>query len=232
MAHVTLELGGKSPNIVFADADLPTALDAASRAILVLSGQACVAGSRLLVEDAIHDEFVERLGETFTELARTNGETETVAPLISGTQFDRVRGYIEAGIAEGATLVAGDQPEGLAGYYVAPTLFDDVKPEMRIFKEEIFGPVLAVTPFSTEEEAVRLANATQYGLAAGLWTGSVSRMLRVIPQLEVGMVYANGYLNAGVEAPFGGFKVSGLGKEKGRLSMLEYSRVKAITISY
>jgi acyl-CoA reductase-like NAD-dependent aldehyde dehydrogenase len=143
-----------------------------------------------------------------------------------------VRGYIEAGISEGARVVAGGVDGEAGGFYVDPVLFDDVRPDMKIFQEEIFGPVLAVTPFSSEEEAIELANATSYGLAAGLWTGSVSRLLRVVPQLEVGMVYVNGYLNAGVEAPFGGYKLSGFGHEKGRLAMEEYVRVKAVTVSF
>lgn len=232
MCHLTLELGGKSPNIIFADANLETALNMASVAITVLSGQACVAGSRLLVAEEIHEQFVEGLTKRFAEMRDPGDGVEPVSPLISSKQFDRVRGYIDKGVAEGAELTTEEQPDDASGFYVAPALFDNVTPDMTIFKEEIFGPVLAVTPFSSEEEAIRLANDTAFGLAAGLWTGSASRILRVAQQLEVGMIYVNGYLNAGVEAPFGGYKLSGIGHEKGRLAMDEYLRVKAITISY
>ena len=232
MCHVTLELGGKSPHIIFADADIPAAVESAVNVIMIGSGQACVAGSRLLVAAEIYDEVVKRLADRFRALARGDGGEERVAPLVSGRQESRVRGYIEAGIAEGATVAAQGPASDEPGYYVEPTLFTDVRPEMRIFQEEIFGPVLAVTPFSEEAEAIRLANDTSYGLAAGMWTSSISRALRVVPQIEAGAVYVNGYLNTGIESPIGGFKLSGLGHEKGRLAMDEYLRHKSVAVSF
>lgn len=232
MCQLTLELGGKSANIVFPDADLDLATESLVSAITYGTGQVCSAASRLLVAAEVHDEVVERVRQSFHRIEEAAEDAGGMAPLISAEQQSRVLGYVRTGVREGATLVTGDAENDRPGFYVRPALFTGVNPEMSIFSEEIFGPVLAVSRFEDEDEAVRLANATDYGLAAGLWTESVRRVLRIVPKLDVGMVYVNGYLNGGVESPVAGRRLSGIGHEKGRLALETYLRIKTVALSY
>jgi aldehyde dehydrogenase (NAD+) len=228
-----LELGGKSPNIVMADADLDAALPVLTSSILQNCGQTCSAGSRLLVHESLHGELVERLAERFAATSIGPGHADPgIGPLISATQHGRVLGLIEAGRSEARLVAGGGRPEGDAygeGYFVAPTLFDDVPAEARIAREEIFGPVLAVTPFSTDAEAIALANGTDYGLVAGLWTRDLGRAHRFIRDLDCGQVMVNTFSN-GVELPFGGRKKSGYGVEKGFEALEGFTRVKGAVV--
>jgi betaine-aldehyde dehydrogenase len=233
---VSLELGGKSPNIVFADADMETAIDYALFAIFYGSGQVCSAGSRLLLEESIHDEFVTRLVERAKQIRVGDGfdpNTE-MGPLISAQHLERVKSYIRIGVEEGATLLCGgdtpaDVPAG--GYYLSPTIFDHTRPDMRIVQEEIFGPVLVVQTFSDEAEAIRLANDTVYGLAAGVFTQDVAKAHRVIRKVRAGITWINTYHPTYNEAPWGGYKQSGLGRELGTYGFEEYTEVKQINVN-
>jgi acyl-CoA reductase-like NAD-dependent aldehyde dehydrogenase len=229
---VSLELGGKSPNIVFADADLKQAVRGAYWGIFLNSGQACQAGSRLLVQRAVHDEVVERL----VELANTSrigdplDEKTMIGPVVDEGQMGTVMHYIDAGRSEGATLAAGG--ERLDGLFVQPTIFDDVQPEMAVAREEIFGPVLSVLAFDDEADAVRIANDSQFGLAAGVWTKDIDVALRTTKALRAGTVWVNAYHDAGLAfvMPFGGYKTSGFGRELGREGLDEYFETKAVHI--
>jgi aldehyde dehydrogenase (NAD+) len=223
-----LELGGKSANIVFADADLDRVVPHALT-ICTGAGQQCAALSRLLVQDEIHDELLARVAEQM----RLRVPGERLAPMTTEAQFDKVLEYFEVAEQDGARLVAGGRPAGgdlAAGRYVEATVYADVTPSMRIFQEEIFGPVLAVSRFSTEEEAVALANDSEYGLVAGVWTADSGRALRVASRLESGQVIVNGG-TTGIETPFGGYKASGLGREKGFESLLHYTQLKTTVVS-
>lgn len=227
---VHLELGGKSPNIVFADADLESAVESAAT-VCVSAGQQCSALSRLLVQDSIHDEFIERVGIVMRD--RTPGTR--LGPLATPAQFERVLSFFDTARDEGARLVTGGQalPGSSANggaRFVEATLYADVDPSMRLFTEEVFGPVLAATPFRTEQEAIALANESDFGLAASVWTADSSRALRVAGALHVGQVSVNGGA-LGIDVPFGGFKDSGIGREKGFEALRGYTRVKSIVIS-
>ncbi|AFH65908.1 aldehyde dehydrogenase family protein [Paenibacillus caseinilyticus] len=235
--NISLELGGKSPNIVFADADFETAVDYALFAIFANSGQVCAAGSRLLLEESIHDRFVERLVER-AKLIRTgpgNEEGVEMGPLVSEAHMEKVLHYIELGRQEGAKLVCGGSrmtAEGLdRGYFVEPTIFTDVTPEMRIVREEIFGPVLVVQKFKDEEEAVRIANDSDYGLAAGVFSTDGAKALRVVKRLRAGITWINTFHNAYNEAPWGGYKQSGIGRGLGTRGLSEFTEVKQININ-
>jgi (Z)-2-((N-methylformamido)methylene)-5-hydroxybutyrolactone dehydrogenase len=238
LVPVTLELGGKSPNIVFADADFERAAVGALAGIFGASGQTCIAGSRLLVERPIHD----RMLQTLTERARTIRLGDPLDPATDmGTaanepHYRRILGYIERARADGARAVAGGgeaRGPGLdPGYFIEPTIFAGVKHTMEIAQEEVFGPVLAVMPFDDEAEAIRLANGTRYGLAAGVWTESLPRALRMTRALQAGQIWVNTYRALAVQVPFGGFKDSGFGREKGEQALDEYLASKNVMIDF
>ncbi len=233
---VNLELGGKSPNIVFADADPAAAVPVVVNSIIQNAGQTCSAGSRMLVQRRVHDEWVERVSARMREVKLGPGlEDPELGPLISEGQLNRVMGYLDVARREGAEVVAGGGRPGdsklAKGHFVQPTLVDRVKPEMRIAQEEVFGPVLAVLPFDEVEEAAALANATEYGLVAAIWTRDLSRAHSLARQLKVGQVYVNTYgAGGGVEFPFGGYKKSGFGREKGLEALLTYTQVKNVCV--
>lgn len=228
---VTLELGGKSPNLVFADADIERAVPVIANSILQNAGQTCSAGSRLLVHESVHAEVVERLKSSFASLRVGNAlDDPDLGPLITGPQRDRVASFVDE--ARDATVVTGGQPLEGPGYFYAPTIIDGVAPGTPMFCEEVFGPVLAVTAFSDTDEAVELANGTDYGLVSGVWTSNVSTAERMLRELVFGQVFVNTYgASGGVELPFGGFKRSGFGREKGFEGLRGFAQVKTGIIS-
>ncbi|MFC0298801.1 aldehyde dehydrogenase family protein [Geobacillus jurassicus] len=230
--RVTLELGGKSPNIIFADADLEQAAKSALFGVFYNSGQVCQAGSRILVEQPIYEEFVVKLADRAKKLKVGPGTDarSDLGPVISREQYDKVLRYIDIGKQEGAKLVAGGSAlDGLGGgYFIEPTVFADVSPSMCIAREEIFGPVAAVIPFQDEEEAVRIANDTIYGLAAAVWTNDIKRALRLAQRVKSGTVWINTYQVLSPTAPFGGYKQSGLGRELGMQALEPYMETKTI----
>jgi aldehyde dehydrogenase (NAD+) len=237
MKRVTMELGGKSPNIVFEDADLGSAANGVVSGILAASGQTCVAGSRLLVQESIHDAFMERLVALFrtARLGDPMSSETQVGPIATRPQLEKILKYIDIAIAEKATLVAGGQrasASGLSeGWFVEPTIFDRVTNRMRIAQEEVFGPVLSVISFKDEEEAVSVGNDVVYGLAAGVWTQSIRRALTMTERLQAGTVWVNTYRANSYMSPFGGYKRSGFGREGGKDMILDYLQVKSVWIS-
>jgi len=237
LKKVTLELGGKSPMVVFPDFDLDIAVDYALFAIYCNSGQVCSAGSRMIVEESIYDEFVKKMAERAKKIRVGPGlEEETeMGPLVSETQMKRVLDYIEIGKKEGAKLVTGgDQPDGEKygkGYYINPTIFSHVKADMRIVQEEIFGPVVVIQKFKDEEEAVALANDSAFGLAGAVFTNDITRAHRVVKQLRAGITWVNAYHNTYTECPWGGYKQSGWGRELGTFGLEAYTEVKQININ-
>ncbi len=232
-ARVTLELGGKSANIVFADADLDAAVSTAIRASFGHSGQMCTAGSRLLVERTILAEFTDRLAEAAARVPMGDGLAGgiSVGPLVSAEQRERVLGYIAQGRAEGAELIVGGAAPGGGGFYVAPTVFTGVHNDMVIAREEIFGPVVGVLGFEDEAEAVRIANDSTYGLSAGIWTTDLSRAHRVAARLTVGTVWVNTYNVFDPALSFGGRKESGVGRDLGDEALRSYLEPKATVVS-
>jgi acyl-CoA reductase-like NAD-dependent aldehyde dehydrogenase len=234
--RVTLELGGKSPNVVFADADLEAAARGAFTGIFYNKGEVCAAGSRLLVERPVHDAFVSTLAERAeaTTLGDPREKGTRMGPVVSAEQMRTVLGYVETGTREGARLVAGgrraDEVNGGRGYFVRPTVFDAVTPEMTIAREEIFGPVLAVLPFDGPDEAAVLANATTYGLAAGVWTRDVGKAHRFARAVRAGTVWINAYNLYDPALPFGGFGQSGFGRELGLDALDAYLETKSVWI--
>jgi 5-carboxymethyl-2-hydroxymuconic-semialdehyde dehydrogenase len=232
---LSMELGGKSPCVVFADADLESALDSALFGVFSLNGERCTAGSRILVERSIYEDFVTRLGARAAAIRvgdPADAATELGA-LISTEHYARVMAYVESGVAEGARLVTGGgRPAHLDnGNFLAPTVFADVEPTMRIFREEIFGPVVTVTAFDDEDEAVRLANDTEYGLAAYLWTNDLKRGHRVAHAIESGMVWINSHNVRDLRTPFGGIKSSGLGREGGHHSLDFFTETRIVHVA-
>jgi (Z)-2-((N-methylformamido)methylene)-5-hydroxybutyrolactone dehydrogenase len=231
--RVTLELGGKSANIVFADADLDQAVGGAISGIFAASGQTCIAGSRLLLQESIHDDFLER----FLKVAATArlgdpmAPATQIGPITTEAQYRRILDYIDIARNEGARCVLGGGPaqvEGVRGKFVQPTVFTDVTPLMRIAQEEVFGPVLSVLRFRDEAQAIEIANDVDYGLAAGVWTESLRRAIRMAEQLEAGTVWVNTYRSTSYTTPFGGYKASGLGRENGIEAIHEYLQVKSV----
>ncbi|KAJ8523551.1 hypothetical protein ONZ45_g61 [Pleurotus djamor] len=229
-ALVSLELGGKSPHLIFESADLDQAANWAALGICYNTGQDCTAGSRLYVQDSIHDKFVDILVRKMKEVKVGDGfRSDTSAgPVVSKTQYDRVWSYIEAGKTAGATVSLGGEKHSEKGYFIPPTVFTNVTPDMKIVQEEIFGPVLSVGRFATEEEAISLANNTTYGLGAGLHSNDASQCIRVSGALEAGTVWINQYNILNNNVPFGGKKQSGIGRELGSYALEEYTSVKAI----
>ncbi|HXT82112.1 MAG TPA: aldehyde dehydrogenase [Acetobacteraceae bacterium] len=237
LKRVTLELGGKSPNIVFDDAVMDDAVKGAISGIFAASGQTCIAGSRLLVQRSIHNEFVDRL-VAFARTARMGNpaDPETqVGPVTTAPQYRKILDYIAIGKSEGAQVALGGGPADKAkfgdGWFVDPTIFTGVSNRMRIAQEEIFGPVLSVIPFADEDEAVAIANDTVYGLAAGVWTQNIRRALLMSERLRAGTVWVNTYRAVSFMSPFGGYKRSGLGRESGQDAIYEYLQQKSVWIS-
>ncbi len=232
--RVALELGGKNPNIVFADAEFDTALDFALNAAYFHAGQVCSAGSRLLVEDDLHDRFVDALVDRVRNIRVGNGfdEDTEMGPVISAEHRSKVEGYLELARKEGAEIVCGGKrPEGEAfqrGYWLEPTVITGVTPEMRIAQEEIFGPVITVEKFSHEDDAVRMANSTPYGLAGGVWTQDFPKGYRVARGLRIGTIWINDFHPYYPEAPWGGFKRSGVGRELSDVGLEEYTELKNV----
>jgi betaine-aldehyde dehydrogenase len=237
LKKVTLELGGKNPNIVFADADFESAVDGALFAAFANQGEVCSAGSRLLVEKKIHKKLVAAMVAKIPRVKLGHGLTPGVkmGPLVSAAHREKVESYIAIGRKEGATLACGGgRPKGAdleKGFFLEPTIFDDATPKMRIAREEIFGPVLSVIPFETEEEAVRIANDTEYGLAAGVWTLNVNRGLRVLRELRAGITWLNTYHPTFNEMPWGGYKQSGNGRELGLYGIQAYLETKQVNVN-
>jgi len=234
--HVTLELGGKSANIVFDDADLSAAVNGVVSGIFAATGQTCIAGSRALIHRPIHDEFVERI-LALAKTARMGDPLDLatqVGPITTQPQYNKVLDYIRIAKEEGAVCKLGGKKAGRAecgaGWFVEPTIFTDVHPGMRIANEEVFGPVLSIIPFDDEEEAIRIANGTIYGLAAGVWTTSMRRALMMSERLEAGTIWVNTYRAVSYLSPFGGYKRSGIGRESGADAIREYLQTKSVWI--
>ena len=234
LAPVQLELGGKSPHVVFQDADIELAAPAIVRALVQNAGQSCSAGSRLLVHGSRHDELVHQLGEQMRRLRIGPGiDDPDLGPLISERQIIHAESMVRRAVADGATVAfGGNRPQGREHqWYLAPTIVVDVKPTAAIFNEEVFGPVLSVSAFEDEEEAIALANSTPYGLVAAVWSTHISRALRVASELRAGQVYVNGYgVGGGVELPFGGMKQSGYGRGKGLEALISYTQLKNVCV--
>jgi aldehyde dehydrogenase (NAD+) len=227
---VTLELGGKSPNIIFADVDLDEAVEGAHMGLFANQGQSCCAGSRVFVDKTVYDQFVEKsiaraekrvVGDPF------DPATE-LGPLVDQMQFDKVMGYIDSGRGEGATLACGGDRIGNRGYFIRPTVFSDVHDEMKIAREEIFGPVMSVIPFNNLDEVIARANRTKYGLAAAVWTRDIKKALAVANGVRAGTIWVNCYNVLDTRAPFGGFKQSGIGRELGEYGLKQYTQVKTV----
>jgi len=237
LKHVGLELGGKSPNIVFEDADLDAAVNGVVSGIFAATGQTCIAGSRLLLQDSIYDDFIARL-IALAKTARMGNPMDPdtqVGPVTTPQQYEKILYYIGVAADEGAKLLLGgkkaETPECGAGRFIEPTIFGDVGRGMRIAQEEVFGPVLAVVRFKDEEEAVAIANDSRYGLGAGVWTGDIARALRMSEKIQSGTVWVNTYRAVSFMAPFGGYKDSGLGRENGAEAIQEYLHTKTVWIN-
>jgi betaine-aldehyde dehydrogenase len=236
LKKVGLELGGKSPNVIFADADLEGAVEWAMIGIFFNQGEVCSAGSRIIVEESLHDRFVERLVQRANAMTIGNPvDNPDMGPLVSAEQMEIVLGYIEKGKKEGARLLCGGgrytEGECAKGFFVRPTIFDNCTSNMAIVREEIFGPVVTVQTFRTEEEAVALANDTDYGLAGAVFTADGARALRVMKEIRAGITWINCYNPTFNEAPWGGYKMSGFGRELGVHGLVEYQEIKQVNIN-
>jgi acyl-CoA reductase-like NAD-dependent aldehyde dehydrogenase len=232
LKRVTLELGGKSPNILFDDANLDRAIEGALRAFCSNSGQVCMAGSRIFVQRGIYDEVIDRLTKAAAahRIGDPLDEATTMGPLISRRQFERVNGYVDIGRGDGASLQFGGRRYDGKGFFVEPTLFADVTSSMRIVREEIFGPVAAIIPFTDEDEVVAMANDTAFGLAAGIWTRDVGRAHSIARRIRAGSIWVNSYLIIDPATPFGGYKQSGIGRELGTGAIDAYTETKSIFV--
>lgn len=234
LKRVTLELGGKSPQLVFDDADMDTAVNGVLAGIFMGLGQSCIAGSRLLVQDAIHDRFVERLvaGMQGVRIGDPFDPRSQLGPMANQPQYEKVLAFIEQARADGATCVLGGQAAHpvncAAGWYLEPTIFTNVTPDMQLYRDEVFGPVLAVTRFRDEAEAVRMANDTRFGLAAGVWTTDMARSVRLSQRIAAGTVYVNTYRSVSTLSPVGGYKHSGYGRENGIDAIRDFLQVKSV----
>jgi len=232
LKKVTLELGGKSPNLVFNDADIDNAISWVNFGIFYNHGQCCCAGSRVFVQEGIYDEFMTR----FKARAQANkvgdpfDEQTFQGPQVSKVQFDKIMGYIEEGKAAGAKVETGGVRKGDKGYFIEPTIFSNVDENMKIVQEEIFGPVCTVSKFKTKEDAIRMGNATSYGLAAGIHTKDLNTMLEVSNGLKAGTVFVNQYNMLHHQLPFGGYKESGVGRELGEAALDNYTQMKTVSI--
>jgi aldehyde dehydrogenase (NAD+) len=237
LKRVTMELGGKSPNIVFDDANIENAVKGVISGIFAATGQTCIAGSRLLLQKSIHDAFLEKL-VAFARTAKMGNPMHPdtqIGPVTNRPQFEKILRYIDIAKSEGATPVLGgaraERPECGSGWFVEPTIFEGVTNGMRIAQEEVFGPVLAVIPFKDEDEAIAIGNDVVYGLAAGVWTESMRRALKMAEKLQAGTVWINTYRAVSYLSPFGGYKRSGIGRESGQEMIKEYLQVKSVWIS-
>lgn len=233
LKNITLELGGKSPNIIMPDADLSKAIPGALNGVMANQGQNCTAGSRVFVHKKHYDKVVAEMIDYAKKIKQgpgINADTE-IGPLISTAQQEKVLGYIEKGVSEGAELVAGGKKPQEEGYFVKPTVFANVRDEMVIAQEEIFGPVLAAIPFDDLDDVIKRANDTPYGLAAGLWTQDVKHAHYIAARLRAGTVWVNCYNVFDVATPFGGFKQSGIGRELGSYALDTYTAVKSVWIA-
>jgi (Z)-2-((N-methylformamido)methylene)-5-hydroxybutyrolactone dehydrogenase len=237
LKRVSMELGGKSPNIVFEDADLDNAIKGVISGIFAATGQTCIAGSRLLVQQSVHDQFLDKL-VSFAKTARMGNPMDAgtqIGPVTNKPQLEKILAYIDIAKSEGARAVLGgsraSRPECGSGWFVEPTIFAGVRNSMRIAQEEVFGPVLSVIPFSDDEEAIAIGNDVVYGLAAGVWTQNIRRALTMAEKLQAGTVWINTYRAVSYLSPFGGYKRSGLGRESGQEMIKEYLQVKSVWIS-
>jgi aldehyde dehydrogenase (NAD+) len=232
LKRVTLELGGKSPNIIFADTDLDAAVEGAHMGVFVNQGQSCCAGSRVFVEEKIYQQFVEK--SVARAAKRRVGDpldpSTDQGPQVDQSQFDRIMSYIESGRSEGATLACGGERVGNRGYFIRPAIFYDVHDDMKIAQEEIFGPVMSVIAFKDMDEVIARANKTDYGLAAGVWTSDIKKAHAIANGVRAGTVWVNCYHVLDTRAPFGGFKQSGMGRELGEYALHEYTEVKTVTV--
>jgi len=230
---ITLELGGKGANIIFEDADISEAVKYAAQGIFFNHGQTCCAGSRIFVQRKIYDEFAQKFAKV-TQQLKVGDPFETATyqgPQVSQTQYDRIMNYVECGKQEGATVITGGKRHGKTGYFIEPTIFGDVTSNMKIVQEEIFGPVVVMTAFDTEEEVIKEANSTNYGLASAVFTQNLSRAHTVAGKLKSGTVWINCYNELHPQIPFGGFKESGIGRELGEYALENYTEVKAVHVN-
>jgi aldehyde dehydrogenase (NAD+) len=236
LKNITLETGGKSPLIVFEDADLDLAAHWAHAGIMSNQGQICTATSRILVQDAVYDDFLAKFRENVIKISQVGDpfdESTFQGPQVSKTQLERILAYVEIGKQEGAKLELGGQPlpSDASGYFVEPTIFTNVSPHMRIFQEEVFGPFVVICRFGTQEDAVALANDTQYGLGSALFTRDLARAHIVAKKIQAGMVWINSSNDSDWRIPFGGVKQSGIGRELGEAGLAAYSNIKSIHVN-
>jgi aldehyde dehydrogenase (NAD+) len=232
LKNVTLELGGKSPNIVFDDADIDHAISWVNFGIYYNHGQCCCAGTRIFVQEGIYDKFLAAFKKRALEnkVGDPFAEDTFQGPQVSQLQFDRIMGYIKSGKEEGATVETGGDRLGDKGYFIQPTIFSNVKPDMKIMQEEIFGPVCAIAKFKDEEEVIKLGNDTTYGLAAAVHTTNINTAIRVSNHLRAGTVWVNCYNMLHHQLPFGGYKESGIGRELGEAALANYTQTKSVAI--